>query len=111
MNITISLSDKLAAELDELTHQNGRTNRARLIQKFLRNSIMREKQWRVAQLYVKGKKTLRQCAEPLEVDLEGMIDILHELNVPLEVETSPVHQETLKMLREMRKKKSLRLAA
>ena len=111
MKITISLSDKLAAELDQLTHPNGRLNRTRLIQKLLRDSIMREKKRRVAQLYVKGKKTLRQCAELLEVDLEGMIDMLYELNIPLEVETSPVHQETLKMLREMRKKKSLRLAA
>jgi len=111
MKITISLSDKLAAELDELAQQNGRSNRTRLIQKLLRDSIVREKQWRVAQLYVKGKKTLRQCAELLGVDLEGMIDILYELDIPLELETSPLHQETLQMLRQKRKSQSLPLAA
>jgi hypothetical protein len=103
MKITISLPDKLAAELDALTHKNGRSHRTRLIQKLLSDSIAREKRWRVAQLYIKGKKTLRQCADLLGVDLEGMIDILQDLNIPLEVENSPQHKEALKMLRQMHK--------
>lgn len=111
MKIMISLSDQLAVELDELASKNGRSNRSQLIQKLLADSIKREKQRRIAQLYVKGKKTLRQCAELLDVDLEGIIDILQDLKIPLEGDNSPQHQETLKMLREMRKKKSLRLAA
>jgi len=111
MKIIVSLSDKLAAELDELAYKNGRSNRSRLIQRLLGDSIKREKQWRVAQLYVKGKKTLRQCAELLDVDLEGMIDILQDLKIPLEGDDSPQHKETLKMLRQMRMNKALQLAA
>jgi len=40
-----------------------------------------------------------------------MIDILCELDIPLELETSPLHQETLQMLRQKRKNQSLPLAA
>jgi predicted HTH domain antitoxin len=111
MKITISLPDKLAAELDELAHMNGRSSRNRMIQKLLRDSIVREKQWRVAQRYVEGKKTLRQCAELLGVDLEGMINILQDLNIPLEVEDSPQHKLALKMLRQGRKSRQLQLSS
>jgi hypothetical protein len=112
MKITISLSESLAAELDELiSKKNGQANRGRVIQKLLRDSLIREKQTRVAKLYVNGKKTLRQCAELLGVDLEGMIDILQDLNLPLEPESSPLHQLTLKMLRQGQKSKSSRLSS
>jgi Arc/MetJ-type ribon-helix-helix transcriptional regulator len=100
MKITISLPGKLAAELDELAEKNGRSSRNHIIRKLLRDSIVREKQWRIAQRYVEGKKTLRQCAELLGVDLEGMINILQDLNIPLEAEDSPQHKLTLKMLRQ-----------
>lgn len=63
----------------------------------------KEKQLRVAKLYCEEKKTLRQCAELMEVDLENMIDILRDLNIPLEVDSSPQHKQTLKMLRLIRK--------
>ena len=82
-----------------------------MIQKLLRDSITREKQLRVAQLYSKGKKTLRQCAELLEVDLEEMIDILRDLKIPLEADGSPQHKQTLQMLRQGRKSQSLQLSS
>jgi hypothetical protein len=103
MKITISLPKTLVAELDELIHQNGRLNRNRIIQKFLRDSVARERQMRVAKLYCKGRKTLRQCAELLGVDLRQMIDILYNLDIPLDGGVhSPQNELTLKSMREWR---------
>jgi len=93
------------AGLDELKNQNGRSTRSRLIQKLLRDSIAREKQARVAQLYVKGKKTLRQCAEILEIDFEAMIDLLRSLNIPLDDGRSPQNKMALKIARQIREQK------
>jgi len=36
----------------------------------------------VAKLYQKRRKTLRQCAELLNVDLEEMMEILRGFNIP-----------------------------
>jgi len=105
MKIIISMPKPLMAELDELKNQNGRSTRSRLIQKLLRDSLAREKQARVAQLYVKGKKTLRQCAEILEIDLEAMIDLLRGLNIPLDDGRSPQNKMALKIARQIRERK------
>jgi len=105
MKITISMPENLIAELDELKNQNGRSNRSRLIQKLLRDSIAREKQARVAQLYVKGKKTLRQCAEILGIDLEEMIDLLRTFNIPLDGGRSPQNKMALKIARQIREQR------
>ena len=96
------MPENLIVELDELKNQNGRSTRSRLIQKLLRESIVREKQARVAQLYVKGKKTLRQCAEVLNIDLKEMIDLLRSLNIPLDDERSPQNKMALKIARQIR---------
>lgn len=111
MKITISLSDRLIEELDELLSHNGRHTRNRLIQKLLRDSIAREKQMRVARLYCNEKKTLRQCAEILGVDLEEMMDILRRLNIPLDGGRFPQNKLALKMLRQGRKRQPLELSS
>jgi len=102
MNITVSLPKTLVAELDSLAPKNGRSRRNYMIQKLLQESITREKQRRVAQLYCKGKKTLRQCAELLGVDLWEMIDIMRDLNIPLDGGCSPQNDMALKIARQMR---------
>ena len=102
MKITISLPDKLISELDELASNNGRSTRDRTIQRLLLDSISREKQWRVAQLYVKGKKTLRQCAELLGIDLEGMMDVLYKLDIPLDGGRPPFNKPAMKLLQQRR---------
>lgn len=61
---------------------------------------MRERQKQVAKLYIERKKTLRQCAEFLAVDLEKLMNIFFELNVPLSDEHSPQSRLALKLLRE-----------
>ena len=42
----------------------------------------RERKIFVARLYQDKKKTLRQCAELLQIDLEQMIDVLREFRIP-----------------------------
>ncbi|MCI0697003.1 hypothetical protein L0337_33980 [candidate division KSB1 bacterium] len=111
MKITISLSDRLVEELDELLSHNGRHTRNRLIQKLLRESITREKQLRVAKLYWEGKKTLRQCAEILGIDLEEMMDVLCRFNIPLDGGRFPQNKFALKMLRQGRKSQPLELSS
>ena len=106
MKITISMPEPLIAALDELKNQNGRSTRSRLIQKLLRDSLAREKQVCVAQLYVKGKKTLRQCAEIFGIDLEEMIDLLRSLNIPLDDGRSPQNKMALKIARQIRAQKT-----
>ncbi len=102
MKITISLPEKLISELDELASNNGRSTRDHTIQKLLQDSVSREKQWRVAQLYVKGKKTLRQCASLLGIDLEGMMDVLYKLDIPLDGGRPPFNKPAQKLFRQHR---------
>jgi len=107
MKITLSLSDQLVTELDELLSFNGHDDRNRLIQKLLRESVAGQKQRHVAQLYCDGKKTLRQCAEILGVDLRKMMDILRRLNIPLDGGRFPHNKLALKLLRQGAKTQSL----
>ena len=102
MKLTISLPDKLIAELDELGSTNGRSKRDRTIQKLLRDSITREKQMRIAKLYCDGKKTLRQCAELLGVELWEFMDILYKLDIPLDAGGPPLNKPGQKLLRQRR---------
>jgi hypothetical protein len=107
MKMNISLPDTLVAELDGLLPKNGRASRNRMIQKLLRESIQREKQMRVAQLYCKGKKTLRQCAEMLGVDVIEMMDILYNLNISLDCGGRSVQSQlALKIARQIRNRKT-----
>jgi predicted HTH domain antitoxin len=107
MKVTLSLSDQLVAELDELLSFNGHYDRNRLIQKLLRESVAGQKQRHVAHLYRDGKKTLRQCAEILGVDLREMMDILRRLNIPLDGGRFPHNKLALKLLRQGAKTRSL----
>ena len=61
----------------------------------------------MAQLYSKRKKTLRQCAELLGVDLEELMNIFYGLNVPLSDEISPQTRLTLKLIRQKKPAKLL----
>ena len=58
------------------------------------------KKRRVAKLYQKGRKTLRPCAEMLGTDVEGMMDILHEFNIPLSDGSADDIFKSLQMMRE-----------
>jgi len=73
--------------------------------------MTRDEQLRVAKLYCCGKKTLRQCAEILGVDLREMMEVLQRLNIPLDGGRFPQNKLALKRLRQKRKSHSLQLSA
>lgn len=55
-------------------------------------------QLRIAHLYCNGKKTLRQCAELLDMDLEGMMEVLYKLDIPLDAGGPPFYKPAMKLL-------------
>lgn len=55
---------------------------------------------RVAKLYQRGRKTLRQCAEMLGTDVEGMMKILYDLDIPLSNGSADDFLKNLKMIHE-----------
>lgn len=63
-------------------------------------NIENERKLRVARLYQKGRKTLRQCAEMLGTDVEGMMKILYDLDIPLSNGSADDIFKSLKMMRE-----------
>jgi len=59
-----------------------------------------ERELRVARLYQRGRKTLRQCAEMLGTDVEGMMNILREFSIPLSNGSAADILKNLQMIRE-----------
>ncbi|MGH7492629.1 MAG: hypothetical protein ACREOO_09560 [bacterium] len=100
MKLKITISDRLVRQMDELFPRNGGSSRERTIQKLLRESLLREKQKRVAKLYYQGKKTLRQCAALLNVELQELMEIFCDLGIPLDGSRSPQNDLALKLLQQ-----------
>ena len=82
MSQTFTLPKNLVDEIDILRHDLGFGDREATIQYLLQTAIASERKLLVARLYHHHRKTLRQCAEMLNVDLEEMIDTLRELEIP-----------------------------
>ena len=64
--------------------------------------MTRDEQIHVAKLYCHGKKTLRQCAELLGIDLEEVMEVLYKLDIPLDAGGPPFNKPAQKLLRQPR---------
>lgn len=100
MNVTITLPKDVIAEVDAVTKEKKFLNRKQTIRSLVLDSLEKERKLRVAKLYQKRRKTLRQCAEMLDVDIEEMMEILRECNVPLSNGSADDIFKSLKMMRE-----------
>jgi predicted HTH domain antitoxin len=100
MNVTITLPKEVIAEVDALTKEKKLPNRKQTLRDLILKSLEKERRLRVAKLYQKRRKTLRQCAEMLNVDIEEMMEILREYNVPLSNGSAEDIFKSLKMIRE-----------
>lgn len=108
MKQTLTLPSNLAAAVETLKHNLGLKNLEATIQHLLQNAIAHEKKHAVVRLYQKRQKTMRQCAELLNVDLEEMIDILRDFNVSFNDDLSQQLKAVDRLTREMRAKPARR---
>jgi predicted HTH domain antitoxin len=103
MNQTFTLPASLVNDVDMLKRNLGLGNLEATIKHLLKLAVAREKKILVARLYQNRQKTLRQCAEILNVELEEMIDILNELGIPFIHDDLSQQLETAnKLIKEMR---------
>lgn len=103
MTQTITLPQNLVNDADALKQDLGFGDVEATIKYLLQTAIARERKLLVARLYQNRQKTLRQCAEILNVDLEEMMDILIELGISFGHDDLPQQLETAKKLaQEMR---------
>ncbi len=103
MNQTITLPQSLFNDIDALKQDLGFGDVEATTKYLLQTAIERERKLLVARLYQSRQKTLRQCAEILNVDLEEMIGILLELGFSLGHDDLPQQLEAAKKLaQEMR---------
>jgi len=100
MNITINLPRDVITEVDVLTKKKKFVNRRQTLRNLVLQSLEKEKKLQVAKLYQKRRKTLRQCAELLSVDLEEMMEILRGFNIPLSDGSADDIFKSLQMMRE-----------
>ena len=82
MNHTFTLPKNLLDDIEALKRNLGMNNVDTTIKYLLKNAVVREKKLLVARLYQDRRKTLRQCAEMLNVDLEEMMNILRDFRIP-----------------------------
>lgn len=82
MKDTLTVPKSMLNEIDALTRDLGLMSPKATVRYLLENAIARERKLLVARLYQDRRKTLRQCAKMLHVDLEEMIDILREFGIP-----------------------------
>jgi hypothetical protein len=103
MNHTFTLPSSLVDDIDLLKRNWGLENTKATVKHLLKLAVAREKKFLIARLYQNRQKTMRQCAEMLNVDLETMMDILIELNIPFGQDDLPQQLETVnKLVKEMR---------
>jgi predicted HTH domain antitoxin len=81
MKNTIVLPKNLHDEVQVLTRDLGLESTEATVQFLLQKAIEEQRKLRVVRLYQNRRKTMRQCAEMLNVDPEEMIDILRDFRV------------------------------
>jgi len=106
MNETFTLPSQLHDEIKTLTHDLGLKSHEATVQYLLQNAIAREKKLLVVQMYGNNQKTLRQCAELLNIDLEEMIDILRDFRVSFNDDLAEQLEAAHKLVREMQSAQS-----
>lgn len=82
MNQTFTLPENLVEEIGILKNDLGFGDVEATVQYLLQNALAAERKVLVARLYHNRQKTMHQCAEMLKIDLEQMIEILQELEIP-----------------------------
>jgi predicted HTH domain antitoxin len=107
MTKTFTLPSKLTDEINTLRRDLGLGDVEATIQYLLQNAIAREKRHVVVRLYQNRQKTLRQCAEMLNVDLEEMMDILRDFNISFNDDLS----QQLKTVKKLVKKSQVASSA
>jgi energy-converting hydrogenase A subunit M len=98
MNQTITLPQNLVSDIDALKQHLGFGDVEATTTYLLQTAIERERKLLVARYYQNRQKTMRQCAEMLNVDLEEMMDILRELGISFGHDDLPQQLETAKKL-------------
>lgn len=88
-------------EIQILTRDLGLVSSEATVQYLLQKAIARERKFLVASLYQKGQKTMRQCAALLNVDLETMMDILRDFDIPFHDNIAQQIETAQKLVREM----------
>lgn len=106
MNENITLPPQLRDDIQSLTRDLGLVNSDATVQYLLQKAVEREKKFLVASLYQKGQKTMRQCAALLNVDLEEMIDILRDFEIPFHDDITQQIETAHKLAREMQSAQS-----
>lgn len=81
MNQTFTLPQNLAADIEKLKGVLGLDNLETTIEYLLKSAVSRERVLGVVKSYQNQQKTLRQCAEALNVELDEMIEVLREHGV------------------------------
>lgn len=106
MNENITLPPQLRDDIQSLTRDLGLVSSDATVQYLLQKAVEREKKFLVASLYQKGQKTMRQCAALLNVDLEEMIDILRDFEIPFHDDIIQQIETAHKLVREMQSAQS-----
>ena len=101
MNENITLPPQLRDDIQSLTRDLGLVSSDATVQYLLQKAVEREKKLLVANLYQKGQKTMRQCAALLNVDLEEMMDILRDFEIPFHDDITQQIETAKKLVREM----------
>jgi len=101
MNENITLPPQLRDDIQSLTRDLGLVSSDATVQYLLQKAVEREKKFLVANLYQKGQKTMRQCAALLNVDLEEMMDILRDFEIPFHDDITQQIETAKKLVREM----------
>ncbi len=98
MNQTFTLPQSLAGDIEKLKGVLGLENLDATIQYLLKTAVSRERALGVVRLYQSQQKTLRQCAEALNIELDEMIEILQEHGVAFHHDDLPQQFEVVNRL-------------
>lgn len=98
MNQTFALPQNLVNDIDTLKQKLGFGDVEATIKYLVQTAIERENKLEVARLYQNRRKTLRQCAEMLNIDLEEMMDLLVQFGIPFGHDDIAQQLETVNQL-------------
>ena len=103
MNQTFTLPQNLAADIERLKGVLGLDNLETTIEYLLKTAVSRERVLGVVRSYQNQQKTLRQCAEALNVELDEVIEILQEHGVVFHHDDLPQQLEVVNRLAQQMK--------
>jgi predicted HTH domain antitoxin len=98
MSQTFTLPKNLIDDINILKQNLGLKDVEATIKYLLKKAVVQERKFLVARLYQNRQKTLRQCANILNVELEEMIDVLNEFGIPFHHDDLQQQLETVNRL-------------